>query len=218
MKRIIITLVVAAVTLCANAQRDVTKFLGIPVDGSKSEMIQKLKAKGFKPTSHDKNILEGTFNGAKVHINIVTNGDKVCRLMVCDVNPVDIRSIKIRFNNLCPQFENNPKYISFGYKLIPDDEDIAYEMIVKNKRYEATFCQKPILLTEPSELEKYLKTKYNEVVWDNLTSEQQAELTKHSMEISLKKPVWFVIEDYYGKYYIILFYDNEYNRANGEDL
>ena len=63
MKRIIITLLVAAVTLCANAQRDVTKFLGIPVDGSKSEMIQKLKAKGFKSASHDKNILEGTFNG-----------------------------------------------------------------------------------------------------------------------------------------------------------
>ena len=28
------------------AQKEVTKFLGIPVDGFKSEMIQKLKAKG----------------------------------------------------------------------------------------------------------------------------------------------------------------------------
>ena len=29
-------------------QRDVTKFLGIPVDGTKREMRQKLKAKGFR--------------------------------------------------------------------------------------------------------------------------------------------------------------------------
>ena len=130
----------------------------------------------------------------------------------------ELYSCRGRFNNLCSQFENNPKYVSFDYKFIPDDEDIAYEMIVRNKRYVATFCQRPILLTEPSELEKYLKTKYNEAVWDNLTPEQHAELTKHFMEISLKKPVWFIIADYFGKYYIAMFYDNEYNRANGEDL
>lgn len=32
----------------AFAQKDVTQFLGIPVDGTKTEMVQKLKAKGFK--------------------------------------------------------------------------------------------------------------------------------------------------------------------------
>lgn len=112
MKSIIITLLVAAVTLCANAQKDVTKFLGIPVDGSKSEMIQKLKAKGFKPSSQDKNILEGIFNGRKVNVFINTNGNKVCRLMVCDADLMDERSIQIRFNTLCSQFSNNPKYVS----------------------------------------------------------------------------------------------------------
>ena len=29
------------------AQMDVTKFLGIPVDGNKSDMMSKLKSKGF---------------------------------------------------------------------------------------------------------------------------------------------------------------------------
>ena len=33
-----------------------------------------------------------------------------------------------------------------------------------------------------------------------------------------KKPVWFMISENYGQYYITMFYDNEYNRANGEDL
>ena len=41
------------------AQNDVTQFLGIPVDGYKYEMIDKLKENGFVSTSHDKNILEG---------------------------------------------------------------------------------------------------------------------------------------------------------------
>ena len=30
------------------AQKDITKFMGIPVDGLKKDMIQKLKAKGFE--------------------------------------------------------------------------------------------------------------------------------------------------------------------------
>ena len=34
----------------------------------------------------------------------------------------------------------------------------------------------------------------------------------------VKKPVWFTISEFSGKYYITMFYDNEYNRANGEDL
>jgi hypothetical protein len=50
----------------------------------------------------------------------------------------------------------------------------------------------------------------------------QKELMKISfdymMDLCSKKPVWFMISELYGKYYITMFYDNEYNRANGEDL
>ena len=35
-------------TMALYAQKDVTKFLGIPVDGSESEMVKKLKEKGFR--------------------------------------------------------------------------------------------------------------------------------------------------------------------------
>ena len=86
------------------AQEDVTKFLGIPVDGSKSEMIQKLKAKGYTSSQHNKDILVGEFNGTDVNIHIATNNNKVCRIMVCDANNIDERSIQIRFNKLCEQF------------------------------------------------------------------------------------------------------------------
>ncbi len=35
----------------------------------------------------------------------------------------------------------------------------------------------------------------------------------------MMKPVWFrICEESLGKYYITMYYDNEYNHANGEDL
>jgi hypothetical protein len=165
------------------AQKDVTQFLGIPVDGTKSEMIAKLKAKGYTSNSLDKNILVGEFNGREVNIHIVTNNNKVYRIMVIDAISQSEGSIKIRFNYLCQQFDNNKKYVSatLSDQTISEDEDISYEMSVNNKRYQAAFYQSP--------------------------------------NIDFKKLVWFTINEFsYGKYRIAIYYDNEYNMANGEDL
>lgn len=166
------------------AQNDVTKFLGIPVDGTKSEMIQKLKEKGYRYDSQV-DCLKGEFNGRDVLIRVVTNNNKVYRILLADANTVGEADIRIRFNSLCRQFENNPKYYAakIGYR-IPEDEDISYEMIVHKKQYEAAFYQK----------------------------------SESSDEPSYKKSVWFTISEQFGKYHICMFYDNEYNQANGEDL
>lgn len=188
-------------------------------------MITKLKAKGYRSLSYDMDILEGVFNGSKVNIHIATNNGKVCRIMIADANKVDERSIQIRFNNLCEQFENNPKYFSLHNDRIPDDEDISYEMIVNKKRYEAIFYQKPSAADSVAVVEKVrsvVLSKYSEEQLENPTEEIQSEIIKISaqcvMERYSKKPVWFMISDYHGKYYITMYYDNEYNRANGEDL
>ena len=227
MKKTIAGFILALVTICAAyAQKDVTQFLGIPIDGSKSAMIQKLKAKGFKANSYREDVLEGEFNGMDVNVHIGTNGDKVCRIMVCDANPVDERSIKIRFNNLCRQFKKNPKYMSMDDYIIPDDEDISYGITVNNKRYEAIFYQHPVELSDTTLiLEKIipiLTEKYTPEQLANPTGEIKSEMMKKALEYMIElytnKPVWFMISDLYGKYYITMFYDNEYNRANGEDL
>lgn len=227
MKKTIAGFILALVTICAAyAQKDVTQFLGIPIDGSKSAMIQKLKAKGFKANSYREDVLEGEFNGMDVNVHIGTNGDKVCRIMVCDANPVDERSIKIRFNNLCRQFKKNPKYMSMDDYIIPDDEDISYAITVNNKRYEAIFYQHPVELSDTTLiLEKIipiLTEKYTPEQLANPTGEMKSEMMKKALEYMIElytnKPVWFMISDLYGKYYITMFYDNEYNRANGEDL
>lgn len=135
---------IAMIVLAAglHAQKDVTKFLGIPVDGTKSEMIQKLKAKGFT-YNQKRDCLEGEFNGEKVDIAIVTQGNKVWRIMVADKSRRGEAQIRIRFNNLISQFENNPKYMPYNNnKRIEDDENISYGITVEKKQYEAAFFQK----------------------------------------------------------------------------
>ena len=207
------------------AQKDVTQFLGIPIDGFKPEMIKKLKAKGYVSSSVDKDILEGEFNGTQVNIYIVTNNNKVCRIMVCDANSINETSIKIRFNKLCHQFKNNSKYVTFDDYTISDEEDISYEMSVNNKRYEAIFYQQ-ISAIDSTQIFNELKTnalnKYTEEELTNPTEEIKNDIIKMSisyvMDMVEMKPVWFMISEHFGKYYITMFYDNEYNRANGEDL
>ena len=47
MKKILLAIILLLTSISSYAQSDITKFLGIPVDGSKSEMIRQLKDKGF---------------------------------------------------------------------------------------------------------------------------------------------------------------------------
>lgn len=211
------------------AQNDVTQFLGIPVDGNKIELIEKLKSKGFTIKPNEKDILIGQFNGTTVNIHIVTNNNKVCRIMVADANFSKEIDIKIRFNNLLQQFKKNEKYMPASLNpekyVIPEDEKISYEMLVNKKRYEAAFYQIPLKIDTLSIAEKIkseLALKYTEEQLSNPTEELHKEMITtglpYLLEIYSKKSVWFMINELYGEYYITMFYDNEYNRANGEDL
>ena len=53
MKKILIVTLSLLLSTVIFAQNNVTQFLGIPVDGSKSAMIEKLKAKGFSIDSSE---------------------------------------------------------------------------------------------------------------------------------------------------------------------
>lgn len=226
MKKLLLVAVLLCLSLTTIAQNDVTKFMGIPVDGTKSEMIRKLKEKGFTVNPYDSDVLEGEFNGTDVNIFIVTTRNKVSRIMVADKNKVDETQIRIRFNKLCEQFASNQKYYGSEDQKISEDEDISYEMSVHNKQYQAIFFQ-----TDESTIDnaqKYreeLENKYSKEELENpsedLTNEIKnviIELMSNSFEKMQKKPVWFTIGESYGEYNILMYYDNEYNRANGEDL
>lgn len=208
--------------------KDVTKFLGIPVDGTKTEMKQKLIAKGFVPKKMgDLEWLEGEFNGTDVGVRIFTNKNKVYRIMLADNNTVDEAQIKIRFNNLVSQFENNKRYIPHDKFTLSDEEDISYEMTVHNKSYEALFYQVPNMekadtLALQKKVLSELLSKYTEAELKNPSEEISKEIANTAIKIGTEwmfmKPVWFKIARVNGEYYICMFYDNEYNHANGEDL
>ncbi|MCW4127094.1 hypothetical protein ONT16_02195 [Prevotella copri] len=229
MKRLLFIVLAMIATITSFAQqKDVTSFLGIPVDGTKTEMKQKLIAKGFVPKKFgDEEFLEGEFNGCNVNVYIRTNNNKVYRIMVADNFTVDEAQIKIRFNNLVSQFENNKRYFPLDKYTLSDEEDISYEMTVHNKNYDAYFYQVPDMekadtLALQEKVRNELLSKYTEAELKNPSEEISKEITNTAIKIGtewmLMKPVWFRICESYGKYYIAMYYDNEYNRSHGEDL
>lgn len=141
MKRLILLLALAVLSVSATAQNDDTtlKFLGFPVDGSKQQMIENLKSKGFSYNSFD-DCLTGQFNGEQVEVYVHTNHSIVDRVMVSFPSTSSKSEIKNRFNRLIRQFDDNGKYFSLGEnKPITMDEDIAYEIAAHDKQYQAGY-------------------------------------------------------------------------------
>jgi len=143
MKKILLSLTLLMLSVAMYAQNEVTKFLGIPIDGTKADMIQEIKAKGFSYNAQE-DCLEGIFNGEKVYVSVQTNKNKVWRIAVADKTGRDEGQIKIKFNKLCQQFDDNPKYYSLkGTQKLSDNDDISYEMIAHHKQFEAVYYQLP---------------------------------------------------------------------------
>ena len=180
MKRFLITFLFVLMAITAIAQESNTiKFLGIPVDGTKKEMISKLQAKGYEYDASS-DCLFGEFNGTNVNISVQTVKNRVWRICIVDANIInDEVNIKFRYNDLFRQFSNNDKYKVLGGSTLGKEENISYEMTVNKKRYDAVFIFK---------------------------------------DESINGWVWYMIMEKYGKYGIVMFYENLDNEANGEDL
>lgn len=215
----------------------VVKFMGIPIDGTKSEMITQLKKKGFT-YDRENDWLEGRFNGESVRIFVHTNNEVVDRIMVSYANTVNESNIKVEYNELVYQFENNEKYYSSEEdQYISDDVDISYEMSIKSKRFQASFhqCYTKIEMEEIRQsiydnYEAFMETASDEIESikeyglfsdDDKETNVNTLVTMMALDYSMNNVVWFMIfesRDRYNQYYINIFYDNLRNRPNGEDL
>ena len=100
-------------------------------------------------------------------------------------------------------------------------------MMVHKKRYDALFYQQPLLdaldtavIQEKilSELQNKYTSEQISTPTDEIMEEVNSIAIRYAMDLMTKKAVWFTISEYKGKYYITMYYDNEYNRADGEDL
>lgn len=228
MKRAIFTILTMFFVLSSTAQIFPTTFMGIPVDGTKANMISSLEAKGFKYNPYSDS-LEGQFNGIWVVLNVHTNKDKVDRIIVSSKTPYDVTEVKIQFKNLCKEFDENKKYINAGGEglsfIIPEDEDISYNILVNKKRYEASYFQ-TVDIHDSCNFRKLILEVAKNMDYDayaKMTDEEKSEHNERAIEDVYVKEishsvVWFLINSHYNDYYIVLYYDNEYNRPHGEDL
>lgn len=210
MKKFIVITLTLLFSTAMFAQNDVTKFLGIPIDGTKSEMIQKLKQKGFT-YNYSLDCLEGEFNGEQVLISVITHNRKVSHIMILDKIARTESQIKRRFNELCRQFEMSEKYYYLGdSQEIKESEDISYNISTLNKVYKANFFQ-----TDANTANLYKHLKSND---GTLTLVEVMKL-EEDLKKGYYKQVWFLIDkDTNGKYRIAMYYANLKNEANGEDL
>lgn len=137
------TLLIALLTLfsavCFGQDGGSLKFLGIPIDGTEAQFAAKLKAKGFTYNTVYESY-KGQFNGKQVDVYIHTNHNQVDRVYV-EFPYTTEASIRVEFNRLLGQFKDNGKYMDLSMnEEIPAEDDISYEITVKNKRYQASFC------------------------------------------------------------------------------
>lgn len=147
----------------------------------------------------------------------------VYRIAVIDKHFTTEADIKIRFNNLCRQFEQNKRYINIGEtQAISEDVDISYEMTVNKKRFQASYHQQPSEVNEATNRQKvfeHFQSIYPGLNKNNITTAISAEIELYYFEHYYQaKSVWFMIYEEYGNYKILMFYDNEHNHAKGEDL
>ena len=127
---------------------------------------------------------------------------------------------------MCRQFERNSRYESRsddGFE-IAESEDISYEMTVHDKRYEAAFFQLSDLDKDTIAMRDHAKKKVmSQLKVNQIDDDSFAESMVNLQMVAerlryMTRSVWFMIGEQYGRYYIIMYYDNEMNKANGEDL
>ena len=139
MKKTLLLILSGLISLiCFGQPVGTLKFLGIPIDGTEKQFSAKLISKGFSYSSlYDS--YKGQFNGKSVDVYIHTNHDLVDRVYVAF--PLSTKeNVRVEYNILLNQFNQNGKYINLSFSTeIPDKEDISYEILVNNKRYQASF-------------------------------------------------------------------------------
>lgn len=196
------------------------KFMGIPVDGRKSEMIASLKEKGFEQDSYEE-FLTGVFNGENVKVFISSNHDVVDRVKVAYPDCSDAGAARVKFNNLMSRFDHNAKYVSLGHRVeISTDENIALNTWGDSKYYDVIY----FYLTPETNQDQWkkdfneaYKKRYTKPIKSLCYDEMEEVLFCLPMKIrsTISGVVWFSME---RAYYINIYYDNLQNRPRGEDL
>ena len=196
------------------------KFLGIPIDGGKKEVISKLTELGFQK-EYGEDILTGIFNGENVKLQISTNHGIVDRIIVEYPSTSSNNDTRIKYNTLLSRFNRNAKYVSLSPRAeIPVSENLALKLHDNSKYYDAAyfFLQNS---TNTEDWKKYFAAEYCKrysTPFESISYEELEEALfclPKTIRSAINGIVWFTITDVR---HIAIYYDNLHNRPHGEDL
>lgn len=221
MKRLFWTLTLLVLTFVhAFSIDDTTQFLGIPVDGSKADMIRQLKSKGYE-YNEGEDYLTGFYFGDPVYVFVQTVNDKVARIIVYDIVQRNEPEIKYRFNTIYNRFSKSNRFTRLGKKdvILTDKFNLLYEIRQHKYVHKAIFRQisseiseeeieracAPAVSANSVDLEA-LKFDYKERR-RRIHAKAIGYVNQHNKE-SYPSQVWFVISERFGKFGMVLLYDN----------
>ena len=108
MKRFFSITLAFLLALSLQAKNPITTFLGIPVGGTKSEMISKLKEKGVLTEAGSE--MRCSISGVPYIVKIMTDKNKVYRISLTEVAGTDdVCKAVAKYNELIEQFRNNDR-------------------------------------------------------------------------------------------------------------
>lgn len=119
--------------------QNVTTFMGVEIDGTETEFVNKLESKGFVSVS---NGIAGKFNGRNVVGSVVTNYNQVYRVGIIYFTDRDEIDVIHAYNQLMRQFNSNNKYTKTrGNSFIDSDVNLSYEIKINNNTFTAEYYQ-----------------------------------------------------------------------------
>jgi len=225
-------------TLSLSAQDGIIKFKGIPVDGTKDEMIIKLKQKGFT-YDYTNDMFKGVFDGDNIVGFIQTYNGKVYNIrFVHDSHGFNKSVVINKFNSLVLRYETNEKYLS-NIKLdkaindidtyqIDSYEDIGNEM-KRGKTYKAQYYytfDKDLSDTtglyqfKIETIRKYqnLASTYGRNL-DDFINDTTLPVLYYMHKLEQDMVQFYIIDGMdYDTYLIMFDYSNRRNAPNGDDL
>lgn len=194
------------------------KFVGVPIGGTKEQMFNALKAKGFEMGY---NGMTGMFNGEHVTLHLNTNHGIVDWVKVVYPRCSEENDTRIKYNTLLSRFNRNAKYVCVNPRAeVPAEERIYWKINENTKYYDAVYFYLHPEINAKEWVEEF-KQEYQKRYKKPLQGLSYVEIEETLFCLPMKVSaaisgiVWFTMVDIHE---ININYVNFKNRPRGEDL
>ena len=197
------------------------KFVGVPIDGTKEQMIEALEEKGFQKEPFNDSMATGMFNGELVTLFLSTNHGIVDRVKVVYPRCNAANDTRVKYNMLLSRFNRNAKYVCVNTRPeVPADENIYLKLQANTKEYDAVYFFLHPEVNAKGWVEEF-KREYQKLYKKPLQGLSYEEMEEALFCLPMKVSaavsgvVWFTMTSVHD---ININYINFKNRPHGEDL